>query len=247
MKYYETHDLSYKQKKHIRKQGLHVYDLRLDDDCVNLATIEKKVWVNKCGSMITNFEIPIGSEYGQNYMDYEKFTKENEKVNSIEDLFAKPMTNNQIVIFSNEVLGESEYSNCEIQYIIKNRDEFSNCFVVATDGDISVGFNPFEEDFFNYSDWAFNIDEDLFKGLEWNKEIIFMTPNCHFGIWVELSKYYPEEFTYLEGVNEYLKYCKDKGITINKILEIGTHEDLKDVLKFLPEEEKDKKINGRER
>ncbi len=235
MKYYITHDLTGKQKSKIKEKGIFTYDLRLDDFCNDIATIERRVWVNKFGSMITNEEISLGNDYNNNFVDYNEFIKKNERIDYIEDLFDKKFTNEEIILFSKEALLESTFSDCEIEYVIKNRDEANNTFVIATNRDITVGFNPFENEFYNYQDWAFDLDEDLFRELEWNKEIIYMTKNCHCGIWLELSKYYPEEFTYVEGVHEYLKYCKENNITIDKILEITNDPSLKNVMKFLPD------------
>lgn len=40
-----------------------------------------------------------------------------------------------------------------------------------------------------------------------------MSDECHYGVWQTIDEWYPEEFDNIDGVQKYLKYCKDNGIT----------------------------------
>lgn len=89
MKYLETHILSREERKIYEQKGLYCYDLRDSDFGGNIATIEKRVIVNRIGSMITNEEIKMGNEYPNNYVDYESFVSINESVSTIDKLLDK--------------------------------------------------------------------------------------------------------------------------------------------------------------
>lgn len=86
MKFLETHHLDMEEKKQYEEKGLFCYDLRNSDDGIETATIEKHVLVNRCGSMVTNEEIPLGDKFPDNYKDYDEFVNENEVVSNIEEL-----------------------------------------------------------------------------------------------------------------------------------------------------------------
>ena len=44
-----------------------------------------------------------------------------------------------------------------------------------------------------------------------------MSLDCHYGVWSAIEEYYPEDIEYKKGMQEYLKYCKDNGITKEKL------------------------------
>ncbi len=108
MKFLETHHLDTEERKEYEDKGLFCYDLRNSDDGVETATIEKSVLVNRCGSMITNEEIPLGDKFPDSCKDYEEFINENEVVSTIEEL-----------------LGEEQlkfYDKNEIKQILKSKE-----------------------------------------------------------------------------------------------------------------------------
>lgn len=89
MKYYETHILSEEERKKYEQKGLYCYDLRDSDFGGDIASIERRVIVNRIGSMITNEKIKMGDKYPDNYVDYEDFISKNENVNTIDKLLEK--------------------------------------------------------------------------------------------------------------------------------------------------------------
>lgn len=153
-------------------------------------------------------------------------------------------TNTEILNKVNEILNVDEYKNFSLAYVLKVKDESQNCYAVAMDGDKIIGFNPFENEIDNLPDWDFNIDSELFKELEWNREIIYMLMECHYGIWNEVSNYYPEDIEHKEGMQEYLKYCKDNNIDkqyLEKKLDLP---DVPDVMKYYEEKTSYTKIEN---
>lgn len=116
MKYLETQYLDNKERKKYEEKGLFCYDLRHSDDSRRIASIEKRVLVNRCGSIITNEEIPLEDKYSDNYKDYKEFIKDNECVNSVEELL-----NNEPFKF---------YEINEIEKILKSKERI----VIVDDG-----------------------------------------------------------------------------------------------------------------
>ena len=87
MKYLITHTLSKDERQEYENKGLYCYDLRSSDIGNDIATIEKRVIVNRIGSMITNKEIYMKTDH----KDYNEFVlnKCNKSVNTIGELFTK--------------------------------------------------------------------------------------------------------------------------------------------------------------
>ena len=149
-------------------------------------------------------------------------------------------TNTEILDKVNEILRTGEYKSFSLAYVLKVKDECQNCYAVAMDGDRIIGFNPFESEINNLPEWDFNIDTELFEELEWNREIIYMSMECHYGVWNEVSNCYPEDIEHKEGMQKYLKYCKKNKIDIDKIKEdVGLNE-IEDIMKFMEHKNKNR-------
>ena len=151
-------------------------------------------------------------------------------------------SNQEILDMVNDVLRNDKYKDFSLAYVLKVKDECQNCYAVAMNGDEIIGFNPFESEINNLPDWDFNIDTEVFEELEWNREIIYMSMDCHYGIWCEVSQYYPEDIEHKEGMQKYLKYCKKNKIDINKIQEVAKGNDIEDIMKFMKNKNKDKEV-----
>lgn len=95
MKYLVTHILSNEERKQYESKGLHCYDLRDSDFGNDIASIEKRVCVNRIGSMITNKEIKLGDKYPNDFVDYNDFTLKNKEVNTIEELLKNNRNKNK--------------------------------------------------------------------------------------------------------------------------------------------------------
>lgn len=73
--------LSREQVKELRAKGYYVYQIRFNLDWHN--TIEKNVFVNNMGEIITKEEIDFKNK---DYVLYNAFCKKNKSVGSIEEL-----------------------------------------------------------------------------------------------------------------------------------------------------------------
>lgn len=80
-------DLDNDAKKQIESKGLFCYDLRESDDGDTIATIEKRVVVNRVGSIVTDEKIEF-KKSPYDFIDYTDFCSDNEQVDKIEELFS---------------------------------------------------------------------------------------------------------------------------------------------------------------
>ena len=60
-----------------------------------------------------------------------------------------------------------------------------------------------------------------------------MSMDCHYGIWNEVTQYYPEDIQYKDGMQKYLKYCKENKIDIDTIKKSRNVDDIDNIMKFL--------------
>lgn len=133
-----------------------------------------------------------------------------------------------------------EYEKYHINYVLVDKEDFDNSIAVASDNEnvISVKFNTNE--IYNYLDWAFNYDEDLYKKLEEGKEIWFMNMETHYNIWTDIQQYFPEDIEYKTGVLLYMNYCKENDIskeTIEHNVNLEIYNIMnKDILSVIAEE-----------
>lgn len=89
MKYLVTHILSNEERQKYENMGLYCYDLRDSDFGNDIGSIEKRVMINRIGSMITNKKIKLGNTMEDDYVDYNTFVSNNESVDKISDLLSK--------------------------------------------------------------------------------------------------------------------------------------------------------------
>ena len=88
--------------------------------------------------------------------------------------------------------------------------------------------------------WRFNYEEHLFEYLE-NDYQMFNSNDfvVHYNVWNYIEEMYPEEIENKKGMQNYLKYCKENGITKTKI-ENEVKCDVPDVMKLYKDKTKRK-------
>ena len=165
----------------------------------------------------------------------------------MENINEKPReySNQELLDMVNETLLNSEYKDFKLAYVLKVKDESENCYAVAINGDEIIGFNPLDKEIDIIPEWDFCADNELFQELEWNREIIYMSLDNHYGVWNEISNCYPDDIEHKEGMQEYLKYCKKQKIDISKIQEGVKGTDVKDVMQYLEKEKNSKDRSDR--
>lgn len=110
-----------------------------------------------------------------------------------------------------------DHQNKHIDYILVDPDT-NETYVLASDGnDEAIEFTPlsknYEEGYTNVPEWDYNFDYYIYNYLEEGKQIAFMTDDVHYSLWNSINELYPEDIDYKDGVQWYLQYCADKGIT----------------------------------
>ena len=94
MKFLIKDSIDIKEKEDLEKMGLYCYDLRESDTGDEIANVEKKVFVNKVGNMITNEKIDF-EKIQNGFVNYFDFGMKNEQVHSIDELLSKSKTREQ--------------------------------------------------------------------------------------------------------------------------------------------------------
>ena len=127
-----------------------------------------------------------------------------------------------------------DHQNKHIDYILVDPDT-NETYVLASDGyDEAIEFTPlsknYEGGYTNVPEWDYNFDYYIYNLLDEGKQIAFMTDDVHYGIWNSINELYPEDIDYKEGVQWYLQYCADKGIT-KEYLDEKTGKDTPDIMK----------------
>lgn len=152
---------------------------------------------------------------------------------------------NEIIKEISQLLKNSEdYGDYSLEYILIDKEETENSIAVAMYGEDIIQINITSHEISSIPDWAYNFDEDIFGMLEDNKEIGYMSMNTHFNIWETINQWYPEDIENKQGMQKYLKYCKNNKIT-KEVIEKEVKLDVSiDVMKFYEKEEKQKKKNN---
>lgn len=133
------------------------------------------------------------------------------------------------------LMESTEHQNKHIDYILVN-PENNETYVLASDGvDEAIEFTPFSKNYeggyINVPEWDYNFDYYIYNYLEEGKQIAFMADEVHYSIWNSIHELYPEDIDYKDGVQWYLQYCADNGIT-KEYLDNKTGFDTPDVMKY---------------
>ena len=113
---------------------------------------------------------------------------------------------------------DEEHQNKKVDYILYNKEtQETNTLASDPYGEEAIEFKPQTKDskegYWNVPEWDYNFDYYIYNLLEENWEIGYMTPEVHYGIWNSINELYPEDIDYKEGVQKYLKYCKENNIS----------------------------------
>lgn len=115
------------------------------------------------------------------------------------------------------LMEDDEHQNKHIDYILVD-PETRETYVLASDGnEEAIEFTPFTKDYKNgyqnIPEWDYNFDYYIYNYLEEGKRIAYMTDDVHYSIWNSIHELYPTDIDYKDGVQSYLQYCADNGIT----------------------------------
>lgn len=127
----------------------------------------------------------------------------------------------------------------KIDYILYNlKTNETNTLISDEYGENAIEFTPVSkntlEGYDYVAEWDYNYDYYLFNLLEADWEIGYMDINVHYSIWESINDLYPNDYDCVNGVYNYLKYCKENNITKEKIYN-ETGFETKDIMHFYNE------------
>lgn len=124
----------------------------------------------------------------------------------------------------------------EVVYILYKQDTHETKILACNPAsDEALEFPAYTEDHFlgyaNIPYWDYNYDQYIYELLEYGWKIGYMTPEIHYSIWNSINELYPESIDYKNGVQNYLQYCIENGIT-KEFLDKTTNLDTPDIMKY---------------
>lgn len=144
MKYFITEYKNQEAKDSLRSLGLFCYSLRSDDNnWGEIASIEEHVLANLYGSIITNEEIKLGSQYPDNFIDFNEFALKNKKVNSLCDL------KDNLEDYGTLDLSNDDNLNNEFSYLFSSCENFEELNKMSS----KEKFDFFMEHYKNVNDY----------------------------------------------------------------------------------------------
>ena len=106
-----------------------------------------------------------------------------------------------------------EHQDKHIDYIMIDPNT-KETFTFASDGlEKMIMLKEKERGYSDIPEWDFNFDDYIFYQLEQDLKIGFISDETHYNIWNSLKELYPEDINNKDGVQKYLQFCADNGIT----------------------------------
>jgi len=136
-----------------------------------------------------------------------------------------------------EILKDSiEHQDKKVDYVLYKPDtKETNILCSNSSSDEAIEFTPQTKDspdgYFNVPEWDYNFDYYIYNLLEEGWKIGYMTPDVHYSIWNSIHELYPEDIDYKDGVQNYLQYCADNGIT-KEFIDNNTDFDTPDIMEY---------------
>ncbi len=150
------------------------------------------------------------------------------------------MSSNEVVEIIKKSIEDSieedeELYGTKIDFILINPNNNDTISIISDGQGKIVEFTPYtkemEKGYSHIAEWDYNFDDYLFQELEKGYEIGYMSVDNHYGVWNSIEELYPEDINYKDGVQWYLQYCADNGIT-KKYLDEKTKLDTPDIMKY---------------
>ena len=142
---------------------------------------------------------------------------------------------------------DEEYSEYKIECIlIDNKDIYKSYGIAMYMGDVAiVDMEKRKMHYIYNAEYTFDIgDDSIFPSLQKGKmEIAYISMEAHYALWQEIDRYYPNDIKNKNGVQMYLKYCKENNITKELIGREKNYDKTPDIMRF---QEKNTKNNDRD-
>lgn len=127
----------------------------------------------------------------------------------------KESLNKLLKQLENFLKNNKEFQKLNIHILFLNSKNKNNGIAYAFDKNFDYGIRINLKDFSyrQISSYDFDFDNDIFKLLEKENDIAFISYEENFNIWTNLDVIGLKDFKYRNGMKKYFEYCKQKGIT----------------------------------
>lgn len=150
----------------------------------------------------------------------------------------------EIIALSWDYLKDAGAGDCHAVEILQKKNNDGSIGYQVTlnekqDGDrgyvMKINIEGFEDGYFEILELDYSVDTYLFDDLENGYDLIYMPLQCHYGVWCCIDEC-RNEIDHQDGLQKYLKYCKDHHITQDILLKLGSYaSDVPDVMQFYQE------------
>lgn len=144
---------------------------------------------------------------------------------------------------------DEEYSEYKIECILIDNKDMTNSYGIAMylNEVVIVNVENKEINYIPNAEYSFDIgDDSIFPSLQKGKmKIAYMSMETHYGLWQEIDRYYLQDIKNKNGVQMYLKYCKENNIT-KKVIDRAINDGkTPDIMKFYDQKIKNKSREAR--
>lgn len=156
--------------------------------------------------------------------------------------------------YGKKILDYKDIENPKIMYSLVNKNNPQDSFSIISEkeGERVFTIRPYRKNeaakIEEIPEFLFNYDEYLFDYLENGHDIINIDFELNYSIWCQVEDFSIDEIYHQKGMQKYLKYCKDKNITqerLNKELGLNGASDI--MMYYKEKKNKDISKNKKER
>lgn len=137
------------------------------------------------------------------------------------------MLSDEEIKYCREKLNEQTEWFCDFSYILvsNNDDQPKKYKIIAFDKENEENICCLElqgenTNFYHVPEWDFNIEDYLLYDLENGYDMGFAPLEQHYGLWCSIDQW-KDEIEHTDGLQSYLKYCKQNDITPKTIGHLG--------------------------
>lgn len=108
----------------------------------------------------------------------------------------------------------TELKDMNIQCLMVDKNNKKNGIAIALNESdvVAIDIQNYECEY--SQEWDYNIDDNIFEKIENGMNIEFITPQWHSLIWEKIESFqFIDEIYHKDGMQKYLKYCRDNNIT----------------------------------
>lgn len=122
---------------------------------------------------------------------------------------------------------KKDIDHYKVQITAINKNDPEDGMIYKTDETVKANLDD-SINVYPLFEWQWNIDEDIFEILNDGYQIDFMDMTTHYGIWTTINDWGLNEIECKEGLNKYILFCKNNGISAQTIKSTVGH-DIKDI------------------